>query len=59
MMQQKKQRSTKVHGKVFAMRLRMDIMKALHEQAEQEQRTDSNMAQVLISEALKVRGIEL
>jgi hypothetical protein len=41
------------------MRLRPDIMEALQKQAEQEQRTDSNMGQVLISEALRARGVEL
>jgi hypothetical protein len=59
MVQQKKQKTTKIYGKVFAMRLRTDIMKALREQAMKEQRTDSNMGQVLLSEALKARGVEL
>lgn len=59
MAQQKKHKVTKGHGKVFAMRLRLDIMEALHRQAEKEQRTDSNMGQVLLSEALKARGVEL
>jgi hypothetical protein len=59
MAQQKKQKVTKIHGKIFAMRLRLDIMQALHEQAVKEQRTDSNMGQVLLSEALKARGVEL
>lgn len=58
MVQQKKQKAAKVYGKVFAMRLRPDIMKSLHKQAKQEQRTDSNMGQVLITEALRARGVE-
>jgi hypothetical protein len=57
MVQQKKQKKTKVYGKIFSMRLRLDIMNGLHEEAEREQRTDSNMGQVLISEALKARGV--
>lgn len=58
MAQQKKQTTTKVNSTVFSIRLPMDLVEAIREQAKKEMRNAGNMGQVLIREALKARGVQ-
>jgi len=59
MAQQKSTKKDKVGGGQLHMKLPPDLDKALRKVAEVERRTMHNLAQVLLYEALKARGVKL